>query len=85
VPSIGDLYRSIDWSQADGALARWEAQHRSPEETDNASFRYRWRCALLESALYATDETRQREARGWLAMAGVWPQVVAYFQANCLI
>jgi hypothetical protein len=83
--TLADLYKAIDWSGADTTLARWEAQHGSKDETSNTDFRYRWRCVLLESALYGDTEERMREARGWLAMAGVWHQVVAYLQKQNLI
>ncbi len=84
MPTLADLYAALDWSQADNALARWEGIHPESKGTENTGFRYRFRCTLLESALYATDEERMRQARGLLAMAGVWPQVVAFLSQSAL-
>lgn len=72
--TLEDLYKTLDWSGADAALAHWEAQHPVEEGSTPEEYREGFRYALLEQALWGEAEAKDF-ARNMLFKAGVWVQL----------
>ena len=78
-----DLFDSLDWSNAEANLKRWETEN-NPSDTPDPQFNTRFRQTLLRYALpieivgkmpeWTTE--KQKSARWALKSAGVWDQVV---------
>ena len=71
--TIGQLHDALDWQLADDAQARLAAT--DSFYSADPDFLRRWRCTLLESALYSTVKERKASAIRMLQQAGVWTQV----------
>lgn len=71
--TIGDLVRAIDWSAIEqGHAALSEANPKFKRHAEDGDFPFRYRAALLESALYGDKE---QQAAAILQLAPVWEQV----------
>ena len=73
--TLGDLVRAIDWSAIEqGHAALSEANPKFKRHAEDGDFPFRYRAALLESALYGEKEHRHAAL---IQLAPVWDQAVA--------
>ena len=76
-PTFGDLWKSLDWSAAEEEGEIWEADNPS-EYNPTDDFKQRLGMTYLEQSLWGETKELRQEARSFLSLVGVWPQVVAY-------
>ena len=70
--TVGDLYRHLDWSQAETAAMETMGD---TEFAVHPDFKRRYRLTLLDEGLFGAG-ARRDAARTLLASIGVWSQVV---------
>lgn len=70
--TLGQLFDRIDWSAYDEAEKEMEARCGKKFNTD-PDFKKRFKCALIESALYDEGPKKDEAIRFLLP---VWPQIV---------
>lgn len=81
--TLEDLYQAIDWSGSDEALQQFYAQSGRSDERENETFRKKFRCVLLQEALYG-ENTVRTAARYFLHLAGVLDQAISFCKARGL-
>lgn len=85
-----DLYQALDWSGIKEREADWLATSEQVAEsaerfTAEPDFQAKFRMVLLDEALHGEDEKRRYEAQLWLKRAGVWYQLLRYYQEHGLL
>lgn len=83
--TLMDLYEAVDWDRIAESEGKWlrQAAEKAGEFDPSEDFRVKFRCVLLEEALYGKDAV-QKDAQLWLHRAGVWPEVVAFLKQHGL-
>jgi hypothetical protein len=83
-PTLEDLYNALDWSKSEEALRSFYQTSGRSDERENEVFRKRFRCVLLQEALYGEELTVRQAAQYFLCLAGVWDQVASFCKARGL-
>ncbi len=88
--TLKDLYETLDWSGVEETEERWigEQEHlddQSERLTGEPDFKAKFRMVLIDEALHGKYDKRKWEARSWLRRAGIWHQVVHYYEEHGLI
>lgn len=73
--TLGELYDALDWSAVSAEHERYYSGHTDAQAID-PDFQKRWRCAIIEEALWSEDESRLNASRMLLQKLGIWPQVL---------
>ena len=77
IKTLADLYDGIDWRGSEEVLSQWHQEQGKMDklgEGIKSSVR-KFRCAMLEEALWGEDSYRMMWARYMLDRAGIWHQV----------
>lgn len=88
--TLKDLYDALDWSGVQATEEKWLAENEhvanaSEKLTGEPDFLAKFRMVLLDEALHSDQYLRQTEAIIWLKRAGIWHQVVHFYEEHGLM
>jgi hypothetical protein len=84
--TLHDLYCKLDWSKLDDSQLKLASISKSDllkSETPEQDFSYRFRCAILETAMYGNGEDDRAHAQSLLG--SIWVDTVGILKSNKLV